>query len=446
MPSRDEDEKRPCPGKKPMKPKKALREDDGTEEIRSCMEAELHALKDKAMNKQHLVNMAVAVCKLGMTEEQVLELEELELQEIIDEYKERSGGKLFDNLDEIPDVLWEYQDYQITATGRLVAVKRTRDGRRLVEFTATVEQEDNHGSVIDIEAFELAIRNTPDYNGFMWLPVVMDSHTNRPIGKVLEYEFTLKEGRDGKPKPSLWCKAELRKGMMIADQRWEQIQELAKKDGGFKQMGASVGFDIRQDAFFCESFDKCYYRITQMDWYEVSILAPGLEPSQPGSDDVQPTSKTRSIPTVQEATELAEYNPDPAPSTEDRLASLEAKIDKLLAAQEAAATSEEEGDQPDPETEGDSTEEPAAEEENDGVVDAVKKALDERLGAFEKKVPGMVQDELRKLGITRSHPSTSPNQHRERFPPSPEDAAQQRAGEGPDFGQQVEAGIKTMEY
>lgn len=461
MPSadrKDNDEDRPCP-KKPKKPKKSLRDADGkkAEETRACMETWARELKDKAMNKEHLINMAAAICKLGLDEETVVEMDEYELKELIDELRDKQDGKLFTDLDEIPDLLWEYQDYELTATGRLIAVTRAKDGRRLIEFTVTVEQEDNHGSVIDIEAFEQAIRDTPDYNGYMWLPVLMDSHTNRPIGRIIEHEFSVKEDREGKPRPSLWARAEIRKGMLIADQRWKEIQELSSQDGGFKQLGTSIGFDIRQDAYFCESQEKCYYRISQMDWYEVSLLAPGLEPSNPGAHDVRPAS-ARALAQVRgkrasknkEVEVVKNDRPDPAPSGEEAREADEApewarelseKLDKLL----STKAEPQEGDKPEPEgdeeassDEETSDEEPAGRENEKSIAKAVEQAV-------KKAVPVAVEAELRKLGITRSRSDAQPHAVDEMYPADPDEAGQTRATKRPSFAKQVEDGISAID-
>lgn len=128
--------------------------------------------------------------------------------------------------------------------------------RRLFGGWATVEVVDKQGEKVDIDAFKKVMKAFMDMGGN-----IIDTHSNKTVAKVLNYEFKKKEGED-----ALWLDMECYDHYDYHDEVWEKI-----KSGHYK--GLSMGGRRKKGEFElkCDT-DGCHNHVKGIELFEVSIV------------------------------------------------------------------------------------------------------------------------------------------------------------------------------
>jgi HK97 family phage prohead protease len=144
-----------------------------------------------------------------------------------------------------------------------VLIKGADEEKRVFEGWGTVEIKDRQGDLIPIEAFQplmkkLMKRGAP----------ILDSHSNRHVGKVLGYKFKQKNGKDG-----LWLKGEIFDDFSSDDAVWRDIK-----------LGLITGFSLggraQKQEIDCsyEDMDECVNKIEDLEVWEWSVVRKPANP------------------------------------------------------------------------------------------------------------------------------------------------------------------------
>jgi len=107
------------------------------------------------------------------------------------------------------------------------------DKERLFKAWATVETVDKQGEIIPVDTIKKLMPLLMDRGG-----PILDSHTNRPVGKILSYEFKEKDG-----KPGVMITGKIFDHYQLDDEIWKGMKEGRIKGlsiGGKKRVGAMV--------------------------------------------------------------------------------------------------------------------------------------------------------------------------------------------------------------
>jgi HK97 family phage prohead protease len=144
-----------------------------------------------------------------------------------------------------------------------VLLKGADEEKRVFEGWGTVEIKDRQGDLIPIEAFQplmkkLMKRGAP----------ILDSHSNRHVGKVLSYKFKKKNGKDG-----LYLKGEIFDDFSSDDAVWRDI-----KLGLIS--GFSLGGRAQKQEIDCsyEDMDECVNKIEDLEVWEWSVVRKPANP------------------------------------------------------------------------------------------------------------------------------------------------------------------------
>lgn len=128
---------------------------------------------------------------------------------------------------------------------------------RIFEAYATYEEIDKQGDLVKADGIADAIPIWLDRGG-----TILDSHTNKHIGKGLEYDSQIV-----KEKRAVWLKSKIFSGRLahnIDDEAWNKIQKREYK-------GLSIG--AQTFTKFRECNDKqCYNVIPSVQLYEISVV------------------------------------------------------------------------------------------------------------------------------------------------------------------------------
>jgi HK97 family phage prohead protease len=138
--------------------------------------------------------------------------------------------------------------------------------KRIVAGFASVEVKDLQNDIVPVSVLERAMYDFMERGG-----TIIYCHTNMPIGKVLRWEIR-KHPDTGKP--GLWIEAEIYKGVIPADQLWEEI-----KAG--KVLGFSIGGVGKEEKVKIKSEDGKEEEadlVTFLQLLEISIVE---EPANP---------------------------------------------------------------------------------------------------------------------------------------------------------------------
>lgn len=142
-----------------------------------------------------------------------------------------------------------------------MAIQKADSNRRLFGGYATVEVVDKQGELVDIQAFKDVIKSFMAMGGN-----IIDTHTNKTVAKVLDYEFTKKKLDDGAEEDALWFDMECYKEYDYHDKVWEAI-----KNGDYT--GLSMGGRRKKGEFElkCDT-GGCHNHVKGIELFEVSIV------------------------------------------------------------------------------------------------------------------------------------------------------------------------------
>ncbi len=146
--------------------------------------------------------------------------------------------------------------------------------QRIFEAYATYEEIDKQGDLVKVDGLAAAIPIWLDRGG-----TIIDSHSNRPVGKCLEYQIV-----KVKDKPAIWIKGEIFSGRLaisIDNEVWEKIQNRIYR-------GISIGGQTFTKYRECNE-KMCYNVIPTVELYEMSVCE---EPANGGATIIR---KDRSI-------------------------------------------------------------------------------------------------------------------------------------------------------
>jgi hypothetical protein len=138
--------------------------------------------------------------------------------------------------------------------------------KRIVAGFASVEVKDLQNDIVPVSVLERAMYDFMERGG-----TIIYGHSNMPVGKVLRWEVR-KHPETGKP--GLWVEAEIYRGVIPADQLWEEI-----KAG--KMLGFSIGGVGKEEKVKIKSDDGKEEEadlITFLQLMEISIVE---EPANP---------------------------------------------------------------------------------------------------------------------------------------------------------------------
>lgn len=138
--------------------------------------------------------------------------------------------------------------------------------KRIIAGFASVEVKDLQNDIVPVSVLERAMYDFMERGG----PIIY-GHSNIPVGKVLRWEIR-KHPETGKP--GLWIEAEIYRGVIPADQLWEEI-----KAG--KMLGFSIGGVGREEKVKIKSEDGREEEadlITFLQLMEISIVDTPANP------------------------------------------------------------------------------------------------------------------------------------------------------------------------
>ncbi len=138
--------------------------------------------------------------------------------------------------------------------------------KRIIAGFASVEVKDLQNDIIPVAVLERAMYDFMERGG----PIIY-GHSNIPVGKVLRWEIR-KHPETGKP--GLWIEAEIYRGVIPADQLWEEI-----KAG--KMLGFSIGGVGKEEKVKVKSDDgkeDVADLITFLQLMEISVVDTPANP------------------------------------------------------------------------------------------------------------------------------------------------------------------------
>lgn len=157
---------------------------------------------------------------------------------------------------------------------QMLMTKADKD-KRLFSGWATVEVVDKQGELVDIGAFKKVMKAFMDMGGN-----IIDTHSNKTVAKVLDYEFMKKDGKD-----ALRFDMECYKHYDYHDVVWEKI-----KSGEYS--GLSMGGRRKAGEFELVCDDGgCHNFVKGIELFEVSVVD---EPANPEAtiDEVNTMAKS----------------------------------------------------------------------------------------------------------------------------------------------------------
>ena len=89
--------------------------------------------------------------------------------------------------------------------------------------------------------------------------LLIDKHSNRKIGAVIDYTFKEKDGKNG-----LWITAAIYKQYKVQDEVWEKIRR-----GEYEAF--SIGADPLRIGRLCDE-EKCWNTIKDLELFEISVV------------------------------------------------------------------------------------------------------------------------------------------------------------------------------
>lgn len=141
-----------------------------------------------------------------------------------------------------------------------LGIERIQKEDRMFSGWGTVEIKDNQGDIIPISAFEDIMPLVMERGG-----VIMDSHSSRHVGKILDWEIKDKDGNKG-----IYLTAEIFSNFEIDDEIWKDIL-----DG--RITGFSLGGDAHEVDFDCDE-EGCIRRIKDLEIFEWSVVRSPANP------------------------------------------------------------------------------------------------------------------------------------------------------------------------
>jgi HK97 family phage prohead protease len=143
-------------------------------------------------------------------------------------------------------------------------VKSQGDGaRRLFTGWGSVEIKDRDNDKISIDAIKKVMTKVMERGG-----PILYGHTNKVVGKIIDYEFKKKDG-----KPALWLQGEIFKHYEFDDAVWEAIKQGYIK--GFSLGGRANPSSKRIE---CDETGSCFTKIEDLEVFEFSVVPKGANP------------------------------------------------------------------------------------------------------------------------------------------------------------------------
>ena len=166
---------------------------------------------------------------------------------------------------------------------------------RTFEGWGSVEVRDSQGDIVGIEGLEKVMPIVMIRGG-----VIMFSHSNRHVGRLLKYKFKDKIV-NGKSIPAVWLKGQIFNHYQIDDEAWNIIQ-LAVITG---DPVLSLGGTPLLEKFECTD-DICFRRVEDLQVYEWSVVDLGT-----GSKGSNPEATIESaIEKQEQVTKVSELKPE----------------------------------------------------------------------------------------------------------------------------------------
>lgn len=142
-------------------------------------------------------------------------------------------------------------------------IEITDEKERLFKAWGSVEIVDKDGELIPMEAFAKIMPKIMERGG-----VLIDNHTNRVVGKILNYEFRKKDGKDG-----LLLTGKIFDHFSLDDQIWNEIKSGIRKGISFGGKRIISGIEKAKD----ENGNE-YYILKDIEGYEFSIVRNPANP------------------------------------------------------------------------------------------------------------------------------------------------------------------------
>lgn len=141
-----------------------------------------------------------------------------------------------------------------------VAWSAVKKEARLIEGWASTDALDKQGDVVEPDAFKRTMERYMAQGGLL-----IDRHSNRKIGAVIDYAFKEKDGKNG-----LWITAAIYKQYKVQDEVWEKIRQ-------GKYEAFSIGADPLRIGRLCDG-DKCWNTIKDLELFEISVVDKPANP------------------------------------------------------------------------------------------------------------------------------------------------------------------------
>ena len=142
-------------------------------------------------------------------------------------------------------------------------IEITDDKDRLFKAWGSVEIVDKDGELIPMEAFAKIMPKIMERGG-----VLIDNHTNRVVGKILNYEFRKKDGKDG-----LLLTGKVFNHFSLDDKIWNEIKAGIRK--GISFGGKRIMSEIEKAK---DDNGNDYYILKDIEGYEFSIVQNPANP------------------------------------------------------------------------------------------------------------------------------------------------------------------------
>ena len=142
-------------------------------------------------------------------------------------------------------------------------IEITDDKDRLFKAWGSVEIVDKDGELIPMSVFAKIMPKIMERGG-----VLIDNHTNRVVGRILNYEFRKKDGNDG-----LLLTGKVFDHFKIDDQVWNELKSGIRKGISFggRRVQSSIKKAVDDDG-------KPYYILGDVEGYEFSIVNKPANP------------------------------------------------------------------------------------------------------------------------------------------------------------------------
>lgn len=141
-----------------------------------------------------------------------------------------------------------------------VAWSAVKKEARLIEGWASTDALDKQGDVVELDAFRKTMGRYMAQGGLL-----IDRHSNRKIGAVIDYDFKEKGEKKG-----LWITAAIYKQYKVQDEVWEKIRR-----GEYEAF--SIGADPLRIGRLCDE-KKCWNTIKDLELFEISVVDKPANP------------------------------------------------------------------------------------------------------------------------------------------------------------------------